>query len=113
MVNLGGSDGTEFSVHLCNAPSSQKTLKKNVSTMCVSMIGKLGTRAWNLTMLIRFYTDFYTTCLWAANPDVRTPPQSPPLPLGEDLLPIALKRFVYDFWSNNATMFYDSFTGTS
>ena len=50
------------------------------------MIGKLGTRAWKLTILIRFYTGFYTIFLWVVDSDFRIPPQSAALPSDNDFV---------------------------
>ena len=66
---------------LCNAPSSYKSTmpfffyKKTICFWDFFMIDKLGTRAWKLTILIRFYIGSYTICLWAANSDSRIPPR--------------------------------------
>ena len=104
-----------FFICLCKPPSSYKSIIHyfHVFLRLFSMIGKLGSRAWKLTILIRFYTGSYTIFLWVANSDFLIPLQSAPSP--------QIIIFYIFYWIDFLTMFdpimqryfYDFCTGTS
>ena len=61
------------------------------------------------TNLYKFLYDFFVGCKFRFS----DPLQSAPLPLDNDLLPILLKRFVYDFDPIMQRFVYVLFTRTS